>query len=115
PGGIWPDSTSSRTWLIELSTLAGSPSNVATRAYTSPPSGQTDAGKPTPIGASKVGGEHGGDVFADYTEAASGTLARSSASLIVSLRPALVARAISSAERAARACATSSRPSVSSE
>src|SRR5437762_4855934 len=33
------------------------------RAYTSPPSGQTDAGKPTPIGASKVGGEHGGDRF----------------------------------------------------
>src|SRR6266536_3673123 len=37
PGGAWPDSTSVRTWLIAPSTVLGSPSNVATRAYTSPP------------------------------------------------------------------------------
>ena len=43
---------------------------------------------------------------ADYAEAASGILARSSASLIVSLRPASVARATSSAESAARALRT---------
>jgi len=50
-----------------------------------------------------------------YTDVVSGVRARSSASLIVSLRPASVARATSSAETASRARSTNSRPGVSSE
>ena len=50
-----------------------------------------------------------------YTADVCGILARSSASLIVSLRPTSVARATSSAESAARARSTNSRPGVSSE
>src|SRR6187200_1035432 len=37
PGGVSPDSTSPRTMLIASSTVAGSLSNVAMRAYTFPP------------------------------------------------------------------------------
>src|SRR5437773_3216449 len=37
PGGRFPDSTSLRTRLIASSAFAGSPSNVATRAYTGAP------------------------------------------------------------------------------
>jgi hypothetical protein len=54
------------------------------------------------------------DPSADYTAALSGILARSSASLMVSLRPASVARATSSAESAARARSTNAGPGVSS-
>jgi hypothetical protein len=50
-----------------------------------------------------------------YAEAVSGLLARSSASLIVSRRPASVARVTSWAESAARAPSTYSRPGFSSE
>jgi hypothetical protein len=55
------------------------------------------------------------DLSRRYTEAVSRLLARSSASLIVSLRPTSVAWATSSAESAALAWSTNSRPGVSSE
>jgi hypothetical protein len=47
PGGGSPESTSARTMLIASSTLAGSLSNVATRAYMSPPGIESGRGQLT--------------------------------------------------------------------
>src|SRR5215207_2075392 len=48
PAGVSPDSTSERTMSIAASTLAGSLSNVATRAYISPPLVNRDSRQLTP-------------------------------------------------------------------